>query len=74
MQESLSVWMIRRGEKGFRVAILDHPAEIHDHDAVADVLDDAQVMADEQVRQVGIGQAIQQPCVDRARPRPHRRQ
>ena len=43
--------MVRRREQLARRRRLDHPAQIHDHHPVRDVLDHPQIVADEQVGQ-----------------------
>ena len=50
-EKRLRVGMKRFLVDALRVAELDHLAEVHDGDAVGDVLDDAQVVRDEDVRQ-----------------------
>ena len=50
-EKRLRVGMKRFLVDALRVAELDHLAEVHDGDAVGDVLDDAQVVRDENVRQ-----------------------
>src|SRR5215472_16017291 len=68
-EQRLRVGMVRRGEYvGGRTRFDDAP-EIHDDDPVADVLDDAEVMTDEEVREVErrleIHEKIEQLRLDR---------
>ena len=51
-EQRFRVRMIRLIEQLRRRCALDDTSEIHDDDAIGDVLNDAQVMADEQVREV----------------------
>ena len=51
-EQSFRIRMIRLIEELRRRRALDDTPEIHDDDAIGDVLHDAQVMADEQVREV----------------------
>src|SRR4029453_9029106 len=46
-QEGLGVGMLRRREQFFGRCGLHDPADVHYRDAIADVLDDAQVVSDE---------------------------
>src|SRR5712671_3082024 len=52
--------MLRAGEEGSLVGDLDDLAEIHDGDAVADVLDDGEVVGDEQIRKPELALQIAQ--------------
>ena len=49
-EQRLRVRMIGRGVKLGRESRLDDTPQIHDDDAIADVLDHAQVVADEKIR------------------------
>ena len=51
-QQGLGVGVVGFGKQLFDWRSLDHAAQVHHHHPVADVLDDAQVMADEQIGQV----------------------
>src|SRR4030081_2376248 len=48
-QERLGIRMLRTGEQLFGRRGLDDPADVHYRDEVADVLDDAQVVSDEEI-------------------------
>ena len=48
-QEGLGIGMFRKCEQFFGRRGLHDPADVHDRDPVADVLDDAQVVSDEEV-------------------------
>jgi len=48
-QEGLGIGMLRRREQFFGRRGLHDPADIHHRDPVADVLDDAQVVSDEEI-------------------------
>ena len=50
-QEGLGVGVVGRGEELRGGAFLDQAAQVHDHDAVGDVLDHADGVADEEVAQ-----------------------
>lgn len=51
-EESLCVRMIWPTENLFRRSFLDDPSEIHDDDAIREMADDAEVVADEEVGQL----------------------
>ena len=51
-EQRLRVRMVRRGEELRRRSRLDDAPEIHDDDAIADVLDDAEIVADEKIGEV----------------------
>ena len=51
-QQRLGIGMLRRGEERVFAGELDDLAQIHDRDAMADVLDDGEVVSDEQIGEV----------------------
>ncbi len=50
-QQGLGIGVVGRAKQLLHRRALDHTAQIHDHHAVTQMLDHAQVMADEQIRQ-----------------------
>src|SRR6185437_5211086 len=70
------IGMVRRGEELLGRRLLDDAAEIHDGDAVGEVLDDAEIMADEEIGEAeGLAQLdeeVQHLRLDRDVERRHR--
>src|SRR6266851_1818227 len=63
-QQRFRVRMLRRGEKRRGRSHLDDLSEIHHRDAVADVLDQSQIVRDEQIRQLQLLLQIHQQVHD----------
>ena len=56
--------MARRGEQTGAAALLDEAAEIHDRDAVGEMLDHCEIVADEEVGQAEFALQIEQQIED----------
>ncbi|MNW05194.1 hypothetical protein D3C71_2014030 [compost metagenome] len=54
-QQRLGIWMDRIGVQLFALGQLDHFAQVHNGDTVADMLNHGEVMSDEQVSQSKTG-------------------
>ena len=67
--QHLGIRMLRRREQLFGVRALHDPADIHHRDPLADMLDDAQVMGDEEIGQpkslLEFEEEVQDLCLDR---------
>src|SRR2546427_9821863 len=68
-QEGLGIGMLGRREQFFGGCSLHDPADVHYRDPIADVLDDAQVVSDEEIRKpksfLKLEEEVQDLCLDR---------
>src|ERR1700674_4816614 len=68
-QEGLGIWMLWRREQFFGGRGLDDPADVHYRDPLADVLDDAEVVRDEEIGKpksfLKFEEEVQDLCLDR---------
>src|SRR6202521_280793 len=68
-QEGFRIWMLRRREQFFGRRGLHDTADVHYRDPVADVLDDAQVVSDEEIGKpksfLKLEEEVQDLCLDR---------
>src|SRR5438094_779885 len=68
-QEGLGIGVLRRREQVFGGRGFDNPADVHYRDPVADVLDDAQVVSDEEIGKpesfLKLEEKVQDLCLDR---------